>query len=270
MTGDGWIAAGIVPGRAAQRLLVVTDAGEGPRALPMPPAVAPLQTEPALVVERGGLAGLAWLEGDGPTSYAVRVAEWEGAAWGAAVEVAPPAVGSQVALSAAVLGDRSWLLVWTAYDGTDDDVLWSRRDGDAWTPPRRLDADNAVPDIVPALAPVAGGALAAWSRYDGSDYRLRLARFDGRRWTELPWTGPAGSLYPAFERAREGLWLVYRSALPRGWAVLELGSAGLPRRRAFVAASDPETPAVAADGVGGVRLSWPEARTARAEWQPLP
>src|SRR5687768_9414308 len=199
--GDGWLVAGSrqAPGAPARLFFSLHESGAA-RLLSAPgPAEAhSRQLHPLPFVDAGRLAGAVWLEGDRETSLGVRAAAWNGRRFGPAVWVAPPGPGSQLALAGAVLADGSWLLAWTAFDGADDEVLWSRRVGRVWQPPARVEADDAWPDITPALTAAPGGALLAWSAYDGSSYRTVVARFSGQAWQRPRPVGEAGALYPAF------------------------------------------------------------------------
>lgn len=239
--GERWYAAAVARGR----LVVVQGAGEKAKELPAPAVRhAAVLGEPTLLVDDGGLRGLAWIEGEAPRRQSVRAAEWSAGGWRPPVTVAPPGAGSQMALAAARLDDGAWLLAWAAFDGEDDEILWSRwHDGRA-SAPVRLAADNPVPDITPRLHAVPGGALAAWSRYDGNDYRLQLARFDGTSWTEPETVGPAGSVYPTFEPGPDGPVVLYLRAVPRAWVVAELDGHGAIRRQAEARTLAAERPLV--------------------------
>ena len=169
---------------------------------------------PQALVEAGELVGLVWLEGSDASALGVRAAAWNGTGFAAAEWVAAPIDGSQLALSAAVLGDGSWLLVWSAFDGGDDEIRWSRRDGEAWSAPARLHAENRVPDITPVVAATADGAIAAWSRYDAGSYRGRVMRFDAATgWRDEERIGGPHSVFPFFaaDDSRQGS----RARLPR-------------------------------------------------------
>jgi hypothetical protein len=193
----------------------------------------------------------------------VRFARWDGARWLRPVTVSPPGPGSQIALAAAALADGTLLLAWSAFDGGDDEVLWSAWDGAAWSPPARLAPDNAVPDITPARVAVGGGALAAWSRFDGTTYEVVVARFADGRWSAPAAVAPGGSLYPTFEPAQPGQAaaaprLLVRTAAPRGWMLVELDGDGRPQRSAFVAAAEGERPVVGdSTAAGEATLAWP-------------
>jgi hypothetical protein len=249
----GWVAAGTRRTENGTELVLAAGDGEGFSFLPLPLGRdVRLRQDPVPLVADAELAGLTWLEGEDERSLAVRFARWEREKWGAARTVVAAGPGTQIALSAAALADGSWLLAWSRFDGEDDEVVWSRSrgvEGEAWSAPRRIAADNAVPDITPALLATSGGVLAAWSRYDGEHYRVVTAAFDGRKWSAPRTAGPAGSLYPTWEAAGgAALVLLTRTAVPRGWMAVEVDGSGRALRTAAVAVSGTERPAVEAAG----------------------
>jgi hypothetical protein len=266
----GWLAAGTQPaaGTSGGRdLLLLTGDGQTAGSiatLPSPPGrTGTLRQEPLPLVDDGRLAGLAWLEGDSRRSLGVRFAAWNGAGWDMPQTVAPPGPGSQLALTAARLADGSRLLAWSAFDGKDDEIVWTRERNGAWSRPQRVAADNAVPDTTPALTAVPGGALLAWSRYDGHDYRIVTSRFRNGKWTRPETAAGAGTFYPTFEPAIAGKpLLLYRTADPQGWETLAVDTAGRPVRRAAVpaasAASAKMRPQVT-ETAEGVSFRWPAA-----------
>jgi hypothetical protein len=259
---DRWVAAGTV---AAGGFAVFTGDAAQARRLPVPPlGRASLHHDPLpLLDDAGALAGLAWLEGEAARSLAVRFARWDGARWQRPVTVSAPGPGTQIALAAAALADGTLLLAWSAFDGRDDEVMWSAFDGNAWSRPARLAADNAVPDITPALVAADGGALAAWARFDGTSYEVVAARFAAGRWSAPAVVAPGGSVYPSFEPAPAGQAaaaprLLVRTAAPRGWMLVELAGDGRPQRSAFLAAAEGERPVVEDSAAAGeVTLAWP-------------
>jgi hypothetical protein len=281
----GWAAAGSTVDAAGQRHLFVlvgdsTAKGTGDVGAvhPLPEPAPPSPTTPGherlgalLLVDHGRLAGLAWLEGDGARTLAVCAAEWDGKRWGDAVWVSRPGPGSQLGLAGAVLADGSWLLAWSAFDGQDDEIVWSRRLGGSWSKPARVSRDNAVPDITPAVVATGGGALISWSRYEPTGYRLRLARFDGNTWKEERAAAEPGSLDPSFLVDGDGRpALLYLTASPRAWTVLSLDSRGQVQQKAR-ASSTLERPAVSFAERGAVHLRWPAAgREARVPLERAP
>lgn len=274
--GDGWLAAAVVDGEGGQVIVVLRGRSRvGGREIETlaAPGRGNLLREPLLLTAGAELGGLVWLGGDAGDRLAVRAARWRDGGWEEPQTVSPPGRGTQIALAAATLADGSWLAAWAAFDGDDDEILWSRSAGDAWSAPRPVAADNRVPDITPHLAATADGALLAWSRYDGNDYRVVLARFDGDGWSEPATVGPRGSVDPAFESAENPL-LVYLQAVPPGWgapgwAVIELDADGTVRRRSETAAGD-RRPVVSRLTDEGVILRWGDGRSSAAGWRPAP
>ncbi len=234
-TDDGWVVAGSFPSADGSRRLFVRRGAEGEKVVedvraPDRLSRAPIRRSPVLLVDDGTLAGVAWLEGAGERALSVRASAWNPEGFSAPQRVSGVGPGTQTALRGTVLADGSWMLVWTAFDGTDDEVVWSRRVGESWLPVERLGVSNTVPDIVPAVTASGTGALAAWSRYDGRDYRLVGARFNGDEWTELPWYGPPGSLYPSFRGRRTAPALRHRAPPGMVGDALDGRRAGAPPR----------------------------------------
>lgn len=260
----GWMAAGSALGEDGRRTLFLLS-GEGAVAAPAGQEGAERRGA-VFFVEDGALQGMAWLEGNDDRSLAVRAAEWNGHAWKNVEPVSRPGPGSQLALAAAVLSDGSWLLAWSAYDGEDHEIVWARRTAQGWSPARPVSRGNSVPDITPALTAAGTGALLAWSRYDGESYRLHLARFEAGAWKGERAAAPSGSFHPSFQ----GSYLLYQTALPRSWSVLELSPSGQVRRRATALSALTERPVLSRDE-DGLRLRWPGSRwEAPARWERKP
>jgi len=264
--GAGWIAVGGRKAGDRLEIYLVADSGRGAVELAPPGDPVGLVREGAVPVIAGDrLAGVAWLEGNERRSYAVRWAAWAGSAFGSPVEIAPRGPGSQLALAAAALGDGRIVVVWSGFDGLDDEVWASVGDGARWSPPERVGADNAVPDVTPDVVAAGGGALVAWSRFDGSEYRVRLARLDGDRFVELDAEGPGGSLAPTFAGADPRPRLLFRDARGDDWALAELTDAGRLVTRARAAGSADERPAVTVAG-GQARFRFPAGEVV-SDWR---
>ncbi len=271
----GWLAAGGVVAGGRRELLLVRERGGEVAELEPPAGTARLRGSAVPLVEDGELAGLAWLEGADPEALSVVAAERVGDGWGPAATVSRPETGSQVALAGTVLADGGWLLLWAGVDGEDDEITWCLRRGGGWTVPRRLNEENSVPDITPAVTAAGPGALASWSWFDGSDYRLRAARFDGRVWRTDPAFGERGSLFPGYLRDEAERWLLYQTVEPASWTVLAFDAAGRALRRAVAATYRDARPVLQPADHGRVLFLWPaagEAAPERAEatWEPLP
>ncbi len=254
--GGEWLVAAVSRAGGEPRIELLRGRGDRVETLAAPAAQpAAKLMQPVFVAGDAGFQALVWLAGSAHNQLAVKASRWLAGGWGPTETLSAPGPGTQIALSTAVLGDGSWLVVWAAYDGTDDEILWSRFAGGAWSKPRPIAENNAVPDITPSLFATAGGALAAWSRYDGNDYRINVSRFDGERWSAPAVAGPAGSTAPAFSDA-ERPYLVYRHADPAAWAVIELDDAGAAVREATVAVASPQRPMLATVTEQAVRFEW--------------
>ena len=147
---------------------------------------------------------LAWLEGGDLQRLAVRSARWSKGKWVEYRTVAPAGPGSQLALIGRDFGGRPTLL-WSAFDGHDDEILWSRLEpskGGRWSRPQRVTENNDVPDLTPTIA-VRGGKLhAAWAHYDGEVYRVVSSTFDGLRWSRAAHRRFGRRLEPALRDRR--------------------------------------------------------------------
>ncbi len=259
--GDHWLVAAVnrASDGEAHRLELLQGRGSEVTALPSPalePAAELMQ--PAFIADRQRVQALVWLEGAAHDQLAVKVSRWLAGGWSAPETLSPPGKGTQIAPTTAVLDDGSWLVAWAAFDGQDDEILWSRFSDGAWSSPAGIAADNAVPDITPHLFATEGGALAAWSRFDGNDYRINVARFDGERWSPPTVAGPAGSTDPAFSEAAEP-YLVYHHADPPGWAVIQLDAEGNVLREASLEVRAPGRPMLAEVSEQAVRFEWTSA-----------
>ena len=207
---------------------------ERPRDMPLGSRIE----QPRLLLQDGRLLGMAWLQGPSRGALQVYASAYDPQErfFGAPEAVSGPAPGSQLSLSAVVLEDQSWLLVWSAFDGNDDEIMLRQRVAGEWLPKRQL-TQNDVPDITPVATWTNRGAFVAWSGYDGNDYRLKLAALgpQGQADEGTVTLGGKGGLYPAFvgetsttdnaDLAR----LVFYESKARAWTVLS-------PQRAFVAA----------------------------------
>ncbi len=264
---DGWAAAGKRTEGGQSRLIVFTDDSQGFRRLEAPAADgAELQLAPQLLVRGGRLSGIAWLEGDSPRELTVRARDWSGVDWGPTAVVGPRQRGSQTGLAAATLASGEEILVWSAFDGNDDEILFSVNRGGSWSAPSRLAAGNRVPDVAPAIVAVRGGALAAWSRFDGLEYELVIARYRRGSWRKPRVVAGGGALFAGFVRLDGKLHLVYRTAAPRGWGVVEIGINGIAQRRASFLETNPGRPAIELDGPMAIQLRLPDRSVDRGYW----
>ncbi|MDH3255158.1 MAG: hypothetical protein OEM62_09220 [Acidobacteriota bacterium] len=254
----GLVAAGIRHRDGQSTLFVLQSDRSGTRRLPSLPARAPLRVRPVLLVERGELVAAAWLEGPGPRQLRVKAADWNGIDWGPVATVSAPSPGSQTGLTGLVLEDGSTLLVWSQFDGHDDDILFSWRQKTTWSDPQRVLPNNALPDVTPSLGLSRGGAILSWSRFDGTDYRLWTASFRRGEWQHSRLIGEPGSLFPQVINRAGATYIVYRTAVPGGWTIRRMTASGDSDRRAFVAAASSDRPVLSSVDDTTVTLSWPQ------------
>jgi hypothetical protein len=266
-TGAGWAAAGIHSTEKKKKVVVFEQSASGLQRIPDPDSQTErIRLRPRLIIDKDELGGLAWLEGPDPGSMSVRSASWTGSEWKPVQVVSPPIKGSQTGLTSTVLADGSWLLVWAAFDGHDDDIYWSQKKGSNWTPPTRLTGNNNWPDITPEVIATRKGALAAWSRFDGNDYRLTISRFDGSRWGAPQTVGGRGSVDPQLTTSGGQIYLLFNSASTASWSVLEIQPSGRIGRRASLPGPGDEMPVLTWTSSHQVGLRSPSVRETTALW----
>lgn len=244
---SGWVAAGIRLLGEGTELLLVEQGPEGLRRLGVPTAGAGplLRTRPAVLASAGRIEGLAWLEGapgEPLTVHAARRGETGG--WEETVTVSRPGRGSQTGLVGTVLADGRWLLCWSRFDGSDDELVWSVGDAAGWSAPRPVHAGNDVPDVAPALFAAGDVVLLAWSRLVDAEYRVLTARWNGGRWEAPRQAAGAGSLYPTFAGLDGDPYLVVRRARAGAWEVIDVDASGAPLRRLQVVDPGRDRPAL--------------------------
>ncbi|MEE2775271.1 MAG: hypothetical protein VYE73_00665 [Acidobacteriota bacterium] len=225
-TVEGWVATAVAPSRGGARLALFT-ADPQLRRVEGPPASAVVQASPQPVMAGGEWRGLLWLEGGDERSLGVRMAERRGGEFTDAVWVAPPGGSPILAPEVTVLADGSWLAVWSSVAGGDEDIFYSWRAGGAWTAPRRVHADNSVPDVTPALTAQGLGAIAAWGRFDGESYRVRTSRFAQGAWVDSGWLSAAPGAHPYFVGEPDSRALVLPVSGSDAWALYAVDDAGL-------------------------------------------
>ncbi len=270
---DGWVAAGARSMREGQDVFLLVRAGGRARRAELPSALAatPWRTRAVPIVDGARLAGAAWLEGAEGRPVLVRAAGLTSEGWEEPVTVAWPTGGSQTGLAAAALADGTWLLVWSRFDGEDDELFWSERRAGVWSPPRAVTAGNAEPDLTPSLLAQSGGsALLAWSRLVAGDYRTLVARFGEAGWSAPREVSGPGGLGPRFVGQDSVPYLVLRDAALPGWAVLELDETGAVVRRAAVASADASRPRLLLTSGAPASLQLAAGEAVPLAWEVLP
>jgi hypothetical protein len=255
--GSAFAAAGVDQGPRGSALVVVAGEAGGKKlevlAAPAVPA-GDVAFLPTPVVGAGGLEALLWIEGKNHQSGALKVALFSGGAFASPGIISPAGPGTQTALQALRLHDGTWLAVWSAFDGKDDEIMWSRGSVHGWSPAKSL-TGNAVPDITPALRLTPGGAVAVWSFYDGNDYRLKSATFSEWTWTDGEVFGGKGASMPAFAET-EGFTLTFRQVEPQAWKVAELDDQGKVKRQASLPTATRRPPTIVAIDNTAVTIEW--------------
>jgi hypothetical protein len=271
-SGGGWLAVGTRPSADGGRELWLRQGPDGERPagrelVPPPGQQGRTRERPVALVAGDSLVGLAWLEGDTRRAYDVRWAAWLDGGFTAPEVISPRGPGSQLALVATLLDDGRALLVWSGYDGSDDEI-WSSVRGRAggWSKPARVGADDRVPDVTPTVVAVPGGALVAWSRYDTSsgEYRLALARWTGAGFDAVRTLGEPGALAPRFERGGAAPWLSWRDARADRWTLGEIGPDDALLVRATAAGEAGDRPDVEWPGPGTAAPRFAPAAAAAA------
>jgi hypothetical protein len=270
-TSSGLVAVGTVRKDEHRRLVFLEAGRSGTRRLSGLQRTDDLRLRPVLLMEAGRLVGAAWLEGPDLRSLKVKTADWDGSRWGPIVTVSTASPGSQTGLTGTVLEDGSTLLVWSQFDGTDDELFFSwRRSGD-FSIPQRISADNDYPDVAPSVTFSARGAVVSWSRFDGSEYSVWTAEFGRGEWRRERRTGKPGSLFPQYLHRRDGLFLISRSARPRGWSIQSASRTGRMSRRSFVASDSATRPVLGTVSGDTVTLEWPQQqRQSKARMEIVP
>ena len=230
--------------------------------------------QPVLLTERDRLVGLVWAEGNAHDQLAIWAAPRDADQWGPSEQISPPGPGSQLAPVGTILDDGSWLAVWPAFDGTDDEIFWSRRIDGEWSSPQRVHPENDVFDLMPDVTAIDGGALVAWSWFDGNDYRLRTARLADGIWSPVDTLGEKGSVEAGFVQSDGGVRLLFKTVMPASWTVLDFDRRGVNGRRAILSVHVSERPVLLSDDQDRARLHWPEIESRalpsidhRLEWQ---
>jgi len=272
-TGAGWVAVGVrrsdIAGSAGSEtsVFLVASTGHNGTRLPALEQREALQLRPVLLIHQGQLAGAAWLEGESQRTMAVRFAEWTGVGWGPTQTVSRPGPGSQTGLSGVTLAGGEILLAWSRYDGSDDEIFWTLREGATWSSPARVGADNTTPDITPVLAGSGRGATLVWGRMDDGEYRLLAREFRSGEWQRERAVTPHGSVFPTLVRSDGRLLVIYRTARPRGWAVTDLDGDSPVLRRARLEEAGDLRPVLAKLTPTGPVLRWTRpGRSAALRW----
>ena len=231
--------AGVRSDEGGTRALVVLvdENGGGTREIPLPSARGLAQATPKLLAPRTRETAFAvtWFEGSSLGqrelffAHALDDGSDAGPRFSRPVRLAGRAPGSQVALDAVTLADGRYLLTWSAYDGTDTEILYMVGDGESWSRPRRVHDGDDTPDSFPTLVATPAGAVVAWNSLEGHTYAVMTSTFDGEGWSAPRRLVAAPGVEPAWARGADRPLLSFRQ---RGqWVLVEAASDGSARRR---------------------------------------
>jgi lysophospholipase L1-like esterase len=145
---------------------------------------------PSLAIDGDGRPWLAWASASRaqPNRRELMISHWAAGRWSEPQQVP---LGSALSAADPVLAgapDGSLWLAWSGRDGVDEEIFASHWDGQAWSPPVRVsaeDRDRALYDRHPRLAIAPDGQVwLAWTTHQGgTDDEIAWSRWTGSRWT---------------------------------------------------------------------------------------
>ncbi len=138
---------------------------------------------PAVIRDTKGRLWVAWSRATTGGRRDLYFKTFDGKQWSEEERIE---TGFSVNLSAALAVDRRnqvWL-VWSSFDGVDDDIFYSRWNGAGWSKPMRVNADDTTPDIQPVVDIGSDGfPQVRWSGFEDGEYRQFESRWTGADWT---------------------------------------------------------------------------------------
>lgn len=170
---------------------------------------------PSLAVDPQGVVWLAWSGFDG-SDEEIFFSRWEEGGWEKAQQVNRDDASHDLydeSPHLAIGGDgRPWL-VWVGYGGgLDDEIFYSRWEGEGWSEEGLVSADDPSSDLMPTLAiDGRGRPWVAWSGEYGGKSGVLYSRWEGEGWSP------------------EGLVDIPSSLLGGGEPALAIGPRGEPR-----------------------------------------
>lgn len=242
---------------------------------PRPVSVNPQAWDdsPSLAFAADGTPWVAWTSGDQNLGYLL-VSRWLGKRWSTPERVPiDPASQPQLPSLAAAPDGELWL-AWVGFDGTDDEIYASRRQGSTWSAPERVGADDTEYDTRPRLAVAPDGrAWLVWVSNRGLfDDAIIASYWEGAAWSpemavsaedNSPDIAPAlaldghGNPWVAWQdvtsREIDGLRRIYLAHWDpdrRAWSPEQNVSSPLSL------AVDEERPSLASDADGRLHLAW--------------
>jgi lysophospholipase L1-like esterase len=146
---------------------------------------------PSLAVTADGQVWLAWFsaERDTPWLDSILVSRWTGRDWTEPEEIPQGGITKAKAPALAASPDGTMWLAWVGFDGTDDEIFASHRDGSNWLPPQQVSADDgesSLYDRQPQLAVGPDGKpWVVWTGHQsGPDDEIYASHWTGTEWAE--------------------------------------------------------------------------------------
>ena len=143
-----------------------------------------LNVAPAISSGTDGTVWVAWSSVRGRTSQ-LKICFFDGVGWSDPEEI--PTAGLTSNTGASIFVDQSnrpWI-VWSGFDGTDDDIYFSRWDGEVWEAPSRIHIDNDTPDLLPIIVGNKDNhPTIFWYGFNGEKYVRYTSRWTGHCWSD--------------------------------------------------------------------------------------
>jgi len=223
---------------------------------------------PAITFDHQGRAWVVW---SGSTGIDDRLfyARWEGDGWSPPRVVHTTASVRNHSPTLAADGDGTLWLVWVGFDGNDEEIFFSRWEGEGWEPERRLntdDQDSALYDVSPSMAiDGQGNPWVVWVGYEAwLDEEIFFAHWEGDGWSQegrvsgddatpdlmpiaaidkngLPWVAWTGKYREEYE-------VLYSHWDGNGWSEEELVET--------TSLLKGEEPALFSNPTGGLKIVW--------------
>jgi len=185
--GDAWAAAHAVWSEAAEQGIAVRYAGQNEQGWSSPLTLAGdggVHITPALASDPQGNVWVAWVD-RGTAGYSLRYTVLSNGAVSASGSI-PTVAARSYAPTMLVDGEGTPWAAWSSFDGQDEDIYASHWDGNAWSSPVRVHADNDLPDTLPVLGlSDTGQVWISWTRLQNAE-SLTLSSF----WSAGSWSVP--------------------------------------------------------------------------------
>ncbi len=144
-----------------------------------------LNVAPAISSGSDGTTWIAWSSVRGATSQ-LKFCFFDGSKWSDPEKIPAANLTSNTGVSIFIdQSNRPWI-VWSGFDGKDDDIYFSRWDGEVWEMPSRVHVDNDTPDLLPTIVGNKDNyPTIFWYGFNGEKYVRYSSRWTGHRWSDM-------------------------------------------------------------------------------------